>query len=108
MVFFGWLTLRATSAFSTVLALQGVYKPGEVNAREVEFSVEKTRIIEVDTAKECFEASFEIYLRWPLRKEDGMDAWDPPKLLIRNAKGGEKMDEGETHCTCVSTLAETL
>ena len=82
----------------------------EVGPRQVWFSVEKVRIINVDTTMECFEASFELYMRWGLHSEDvsnaiaadadSTDAFRPPPVSIRNAKGTVEQDNS-TKVTCM-------
>ena len=60
-------------------------------------------MIEIDTTKECFEASFEVCLRWALRREDkrsGANAWTPPNFRVRNGKSDLEQDDNNTKITC--------
>jgi len=89
---------------SNVFASQSCYKR-ETGERQVEFSVQEARVVEIDQTKECFEASFEIHLRWALRREDNQlneeTIWKPPKLYIRNAKEAMgSSDPDNTTITC--------
>jgi hypothetical protein len=74
----------------------------ESGDRRVEICIGRTHMIEIDTTKECFEASFEVCLRWALRREDkrsGANAWTPPNFRVRNGKSDLEQDDNNTKIT---------